>query len=267
VRVSENNLTGLGSFNLPREKGTHLGGPLVGFRFQRLFLVSVLIHFVLFLGFGFWLSKRDSLINAKFLASQGKVSMAVRLVPLVVSGPVRVKPKKAQEIRAEMLPGLPKSTQAHKRIQEIKVLSKALKVVHSEILPIRSIPPTILQKPVFRQPQVRPLPQTVPSSQLPFSSSDLEGVNAEVSYLKQVMPKYPPSCDHKGHQGTVIFEIEILASGRSGFITVISAPLCRHLVRAARTALEKSVFSPVVRNGIAVKAVGQVDVKFVIEKR
>jgi len=106
-----------------------------------------------------------------------------------------------------------------------------------------------------------PKPPALPAAPKPHPPAK-PGVSRGVKILHLPTPRYPPSCRRRGQEGLVVLEVEVLADGSAGCITV-----CRHaeapaLDQAAVTGIRRAKFLPALRNGRPVAATILIPVRF-----
>ncbi|MBI4342674.1 MAG: energy transducer TonB [Candidatus Omnitrophica bacterium] len=98
--------------------------------------------------------------------------------------------------------------------------------------------------PVDSAPQItEPLPELVPQT---IISEARRGAEADVlpDYLRNPPPVYPRTAREQGYEGTVVLEVEVLASGRCGAMNILSSSGYRMLDDAAVSAVRRWVFRP-----------------------
>ena len=104
-------------------------------------------------------------------------------------------------------------------------------------------------EPPAAQPALRPArppaPQRAPA---PETSSPHRGaaLSADLlpDYLRNPAPVYPDASRRKGHQGTVVLEAEVLASGRCGSIRILDSSGHEELDQTAIAAVRTWRFRP-----------------------
>jgi len=79
-----------------------------------------------------------------------------------------------------------------------------------------------------------------------------QGVTVQASAVDLRQLEYPFYSRRHGEEGTVVVEVEILASGRPGRIEVVASSGYRRLDRAAVRALREAEYRPARRAGVAV---------------
>ena len=77
-----------------------------------------------------------------------------------------------------------------------------------------------------------------------------------------IEPVYPAHCVRGGHEGTVLFSLEISATGTIESIEVLEPKPCHHLVAAARDAIADLRYEPARLGGIAVARATTLEVRF-----
>jgi len=90
------------------------------------------------------------------------------------------------------------------------------------------------------------------------------GVESGVEVLDLPRPEYPLISRRRGEEGVVLLRVEVLASGRSGRITVLSGPGHPRLTKSAIKAARKARFQPAMQNGKPIKTVVRIPFRFVL---
>jgi protein TonB len=123
--------------------------------------------------------------------------------------------------------------------------------------------PVSREEPPVVQPPVEPATQT-------FVSEESRGALTEAlpSYLRNPAPVYPRLARERGQEGTVVLEVEVLASGRAGTVRVLRASGHELLDQAALQAVRGWVFRPARRWQQPVPFVVEIPVTFrLVESR
>lgn len=108
------------------------------------------------------------------------------------------------------------------------------------------IEPVEAQPESAREPEVnRPLQKPVADPQT-VVTDEHRGAVVEVlpNYLRNPPPVYPRLARERGYEGTVLLEIEVLASGRCGTVNVLTSSGYDVLDSAAVNAVRQWVFKP-----------------------
>ena len=121
--------------------------------------------------------------------------------------------------------------------------------VQAPVQPLRAAAATI-QAPA--RPAARPAAQPAPSQAAaapePLTSSAHRGADLPADllpgYLRNPAPVYPDASRRGGDQGTVVLEVEVLASGRCGTIRVLDSSGHQELDQAALAAVRTWMFRP-----------------------
>lgn len=102
-----------------------------------------------------------------------------------------------------------------------------------------SVAPPQEPVPAVAEPAQEPPPQSV-------VTEEHRGAEVEVlpGYLRNPPPVYPRSARERGQEGTVVLEVEVLASGRCGTVNVLRSSGSRLLDDAAVLAVRGWVFRP-----------------------
>jgi len=80
------------------------------------------------------------------------------------------------------------------------------------------------------------------------------------------IPDYPSESRRRGEEGLVVLEVEVLADGTTGNVTVISEPGSPRLVNSAINAIRGALFEPATLDGIPVKGRIKVPFRFVLTR-
>jgi|GEM_PF-2828356 len=107
-----------------------------------------------------------------------------------------------------------------------------------------------------------PLPQEAINSKA--SSSQTTGVETGVEALDLPTPKYPSLSRRQGEEGLVLLQVEVLADGKVGAITVLRDAGFARLTEAAIAAARKGHFNPATRDGHPVRATVRIPFRFVL---
>jgi protein TonB len=78
-------------------------------------------------------------------------------------------------------------------------------------------------------------------------------------------PDYPRASRLAGHEGTAVFDVEILPDATPGRITLVASSGHRRLDEAALEALKRSSYIPARENGRPVASIRRVAVRFALE--
>lgn len=88
---------------------------------------------------------------------------------------------------------------------------------------------------------------------------------AQPRYAVNPKPEYPRVAKLRGWQGDVLFQVEVLASGRVGRVSLVASSGYRSLDRAARKALRRWVFKPATNMGVPVASEVRIPIHFALE--
>ena len=94
-----------------------------------------------------------------------------------------------------------------------------------------------------------PLPAEIP---LPVLGST--GASLAEGQGTQIAPRYPDRCRRLGHEGTVVLEVRIEASGEVAEARVFRSAGCPELDEAALDAVRKARFEPARIGGVPVES-------------
>lgn len=92
-----------------------------------------------------------------------------------------------------------------------------------------------------------------------------QGVTAPAATVETPHPEYPLYSRRYGHEGTVVVEVEVLASGEPGEVEVVKSSGHRRLDRAAVRELERAEYVPARRAGVPVTARKKFIIRFQLE--
>lgn len=102
-----------------------------------------------------------------------------------------------------------------------------------------------------RPPEPEPLAMPEPPEPVPQTvvADEKRGARAELlpSYLRNPPPTYPTLARARGYEGTVLLDVEVLASGRCGEVLVLASSGHDVLDEAAVRAVRGWVFKPATR--------------------
>lgn len=118
-----------------------------------------------------------------------------------------------------------------------------LHLVAPKALERHALEPT---QPLVDAPVPTPAPPEAPPIEEPAVSVEVQGaiLQALPSYLKNTPPLYPRLAQERGYEGTVLLEVNVLPSGRSGEIRVLASSGYPILDQAAIRAVASWVFKP-----------------------
>lgn len=88
------------------------------------------------------------------------------------------------------------------------------------------------------------------------------GIDRGAEVVNIPSPRYPASCRRRGQEGLVRLEVEVLADGSVGTITILTRAEYPKLNRAAVDAVGKAHFRPALANGVPVSATIIVPIRF-----
>jgi protein TonB len=106
-------------------------------------------------------------------------------------------------------------------------------------------------------PEADPAPQTVVVPEQKGAE-----VHVQPDYLRNPPPLYPKAAQERGEKGTVLVEVEVLASGRCGGIRVLASSGHVALDEAAVRAVRRWVFRPARRFNQPVPFVVEIPITF-----
>ncbi len=126
--------------------------------------------------------------------------------------------------------------------------------VKPEVKPVEVVlatPPKPVTEPVL-VPPVKPFPVTpvAPQPTAPAKVGAKTGADIEMP-----VPVYSSFSQRAGEEGVLILEIEILASGKIGFIRILESPGYERLEKSAITAVRRSKVQPALVDGEPVREV------------
>lgn len=200
--------------------------------------------------------------SAVVVVEEGETTMQISFLP---SRPTPVVPKttppkerkldtpKQKKMPRPPLPKPPAKNLLPKNSAPVELA--AVKVEPSEKLLVR--PPT-LTRPV----EVPEMPITPPVKSIQAAPLIKRGVRKQAEYLNRPAPKYPRSCNRRGHHGRVVLVIEIFRDGRIGNIRVTNNPECPKLTRAAIRAIRNARFRPATVDGRPVRSERTLTIRF-----
>jgi len=121
--------------------------------------------------------------------------------------------------------------------------------------PAASRPPQAAPSPA---PETPPAQIPVPGGAAPPRKRGLP--SAEIVSLP--VPEYPPRSRRLGEEGLVLLEVEVLPGGEVGEVRVLQAPGYPRLVAAAIEAVRKARFRPALSNGLPVRSLVEIPIRF-----
>lgn len=130
--------------------------------------------------------------------------------------------------------------------------------------------PAVVQTPIAEPSRPRepePTPKPLEPSQTPSQTvviPEQRGAISEMlpSHLRNPAPVYPRLAQERGEEGTVVVDVEVLASGRSGAVSVARSSGSMLLDEAARKAVRQWQFRPAHRQGRAVAVTVEIPITF-----
>ncbi len=145
-----------------------------------------------------------------------------------------------------------------------------LDIVTPEVVPPPEVaPPPEMTEAPLPEPAARVELAVEPAApvELPSTESNPEdrGVRSLAMLDGFTRPVYPAASRRRGEEGTVVFSIEVLASGERGKIEMMSSSGYSRLDRAALEALEKAEFIPAALLGRPVSSTKRIAFTFRLE--
>ena len=151
-------------------------------------------------------------------------------------------------------------------------------VPHRVRLPARTLPPVQPSTPVAHDvtPMDTPVAADIPTASnsgdaatdAPTASDDIGsgGATQNLAYASPVQPRYPPGSVRAREEGTVLLRVLVDASGVPQRIEIERSSGHARLDSAAREAVLRARFRPVLRNGEAIPAWGVVPIAFRLDR-
>src|SRR5579875_3547211 len=136
--------------------------------------------------------------------------------------------------------------------------AKKQNIVRVEFIPPPP-PPPVQEQSAMSTPAEPPRPPAPPPPPADIAPS------ADISYKNRNPPKYPIEALRQGHQGEVILDVTIDASGNVLDVKVEKSSGYRELDRAAVEAARKWRFNPGLKNGKPVGGVVRIPVNFSLQ--
>jgi protein TonB len=221
---------------------------IIGARNQQRWLtcwsVSILLHAGLFLLGTVWL-----IHSAYFHVIAGKTSTEINLilepVPVSVTTPSSPVPVSSPSVQTAQAPEPTKP--------EIKALPE----------PVTTSSTIVKAKPPPLKP---PAAQKAVSSNETKTSGAIQGaVQAEPDDLHNEPPEYPEESRASREQGTVIFRVEVTATGEPADVSILKNSGYFRLDQAARHAVQHWKFHPAITAGISVSSEAEVPIHFKLQ--
>lgn len=129
--------------------------------------------------------------------------------------------------------------------------------------PTRAAPPTPAAAPAApTAPATPPVPASPAAPASDAGPNAAQGVRTGVGVAAWPTVRYPPSCRRRGEEGLVRLEVEVLADGRVGRITILQRADSPKLDEAAVEAVRQATFTPATVDGRPVAATVIVPVRF-----
>jgi protein TonB len=108
-------------------------------------------------------------------------------------------------------------------------------------------------------------PEAPPAPPAPPAPAAIQGGNLASKMLAGKPPAYPVECRRKREQGTVVLALTVGTDGRVVDISVRSSSGSSRLDNAARDAVRKWRWAPMLANGAPVMVKGVVEIPFVLQ--
>jgi protein TonB len=111
-------------------------------------------------------------------------------------------------------------------------------------------------------PLLAPAPPAAKSAEESDEAAINAGIRTGAELVDLPAPEYPPRSRRLGEEGLVLLEVEVLANGRAGTVRVARAPPYPRLVDAAVKAVRKAKFKPATSEGVPVRSLVEIPVRF-----
>jgi protein TonB len=142
-------------------------------------------------------------------------------------------------------------------------------------VPVRTSPPLQPSTPVAHEdtPMETPVAADIPTASdsgtdTPTASDDIGagGATQNLAYASPVQPRYPPGSVRAREEGTVLLRVLVDETGVPQRIEIERSSGHARLDSAAREAVSRARFRPVLRNGKAIPAWGVVPIAFRLDR-
>ena len=161
-----------------------------------------------------------------------------------------------QSIIASVAPSVPHATGADAAVRtEVAPVTPPLPVIEVIVADVKPSPPTPTEVAVA---------PAATQSAAPSSQAE-QGVREGIDIADLPKPSYPMLSRRMKEEGKVVLDVQVLADGTVGRVTVVSAPPHRRLVDAAIDAVRKATFRPATLDGRAVEDVVRIPFIFRLE--
>jgi protein TonB len=129
--------------------------------------------------------------------------------------------------------------------------------------PVLQPEPAVEPEPTPPDPQPEPVPERDPTPQTVMTPEQKGAeVNVQPDYLRNPPPVYPRAARERSEEGTVLVEVEVLASGRCGSVRVLASSGHPLLDEVAVRAVRQWVFRPARRFNQPVPFVVEIPITF-----
>jgi protein TonB len=235
----------------------------------RAFIVALLLHGLLALGFGLALSAANRVPVALF--SDGAISLAIDVAgaPDAVSDgapPVHVKtpfPPPSEERNVPDQASLPEvervalSEPVLLPSLNVPAANSDVRVDPLSLIPLAPVPFPSGERATGSKPVVG---GSVSLSGSPAESAGPQGTRDQPTALSGITPRYPFHARAEGQEGTVVVRVRVSREGRTESAEVVGSSCFSALDEAALGAVRKARFAPAERGGRRVA--GEIDLTF-----
>jgi len=170
-------------------------------------------------------------------------------------------------IKLTMLPSIPQK-KIQKEKPPVKKVEQKKEMLDKSLPLIKEFEEEVKKKKQENPKEIKPIKkppgkkEVVKASVKQVADLKKKGVNREAHSLSTVKGKYPEASRRAGHEGTVIYLVEVLVNGRAGSIQLAVSSGYKRLDDAAKKALLEAKYSPALKNGDVVKSKILFPIKF-----
>lgn len=193
-------------------------------------------------------------VAAAFVLAMPLLPAAQRATPPVVEVVMRDTPLPPPPIPPEALPE-PRVKPMHAPVQAVPKPQPA----HDTVVDVAPTPP-------IPEAPADPAPTPAASTPVDIGAGDGRGASRVLAYDGALKLRYPPSSVRAREEGQVLLNVLVDADGRAQRVEIARGSGHAALDAAAREAVLRARFKPVLRDGVAIAAWGVVPIRFRLDE-
>jgi|GEM_PF-1268287 len=193
-------------------------------------------------------------VAAAFVLAMPLLPTSPRATPRSVEVVMRSEPPPPPPIPPETLPE-PKSKPMHAPAQAVP-----------KPQPVRNSVVEIAPKPAIPDAPIAPVAPAPQRTDIGASGGDAGGASRVLAYDGALKLRYPPSSVRAHEEGQVLLNVLVDADGHAQRVEIARGSGHAALDAAAREAVLRAHFKPVLRDGVAVSAWGVVPIRFRLDE-